>query len=171
MEPRPTIRSETDADRTAIGNVIRSAFAGKPYAAGDEAELVEVLRREGALTVSLVAELNSEIIGQIALSPAATTDGRAGWYALGPVSVLPVHQRRRIGSELVNAGLRSIVALGAEGCILTGDPSYYARFGFVLSPSNVPNGEPPEFFMVKRFGTRMPSGPISFHWAFTTHDR
>jgi putative acetyltransferase len=161
------VRPETSDDRVAIGNVIRAAFAGKPYAAGDEAELVDVLRDAGALTVSLVAELNGAVVGQVALSPATPSDRRAGWYALGPVSVLPELQGRQIGSALVWAGLRSFTALGAEGCILTGDPQYYVRFGFALAPANLPQGEPREFFQVKLLGGQMPTGPIAFHPAFS----
>lgn len=52
------------------------------------------------------------------------------------------------------------------GCILTGNPVYYSRFGFGLSPANTPPGEPPEYFMVKAFGTHLPKGPIYFHEAF-----
>jgi putative acetyltransferase len=160
------IRPERTDDRTAIGGVIRAAFDGKPYAAGDEAELVDALRDKGALTVSLVAELDRRIIGQIALSPARAADGTPGWYALGPVAVLPEYQGEAIGARLVRAGLDCIVGLGAVGCILTGDPAYYVRFGFVLSPANVPPGEPPEFFMTKVFGDRRPTGPIFFDSAF-----
>ena len=163
----PIIRPETADDHAAIGHVTEAAFLGRPYADGDEAEIVEVLRRDGALSVSLVAELSGVVVGHIALSPATPSDASTGWYALGPVSVLPEHQRRGIGVALVNAALHMIVARGAEGCILTGDPGYYARFGFTLSPSNAPPGEPPEYFMVKLLSQgRLPSGPIAFHRAF-----
>ena len=160
------IRSERPYDHAAIGGVIRAAFDGKPYAAGDEAELVDALRDKGALTVSLVAEVDRQVIGQIALSRARAADGTPGWYALGPVAVLPEYQAKAIGARLVQAGLDSIVALGAVGCILTGDPAYYGRFGFVSSPANVPPGEPPEFCMIKLFGDRHPTGPICFDSAF-----
>jgi putative acetyltransferase len=62
--------------------------------------------------------------------------------------------------------MEAISELGARGCILTGDPSYYPRFGFKLSPENAPAGEPAEFFMVKVLRGRLPVGPIRFHEAF-----
>jgi putative acetyltransferase len=71
-----------------------------------------------------------------------------------------------IGSTLVRAGLQQILDLGANGCILTGNPAYYARFGFGVEPSNAPSGEPPEFFMVKLLSDVRPHGPILFHPAF-----
>jgi putative acetyltransferase len=162
----PLIRPERPDDWAAIGFVIRAAFFGKPYAAGDEAELVEALRRKHALVVSLVAELQGTVVGQVALSPAFASDGTARWYALGPVSVLPEYQGRGIGARLVHAGLGAITKLGANGCILTGDPAYYARFGFALAPSNAPAEEPPEFFMIKVLEGQRPRGPICFDSAF-----
>jgi len=163
-----TIRPECQDDHHAIGHVIRAAFSGKAYDDGDETELVEALRRESALSVSLVAELEGTVIGQVAFSPARASDGSLGWYALGPVAVLPAHQRTGIGCKLVLAGLQAIIELGANGCILVGDPAYYTRFGFRLSPSNAPDVEPTEFFMVKLLGHQQPAGPIHFHRTFNS---
>ena len=161
------IRPEHEGDFAAIGAIIRAAFHGKPYAAGDEAELVETLRWENALTLSLVAELAGTVLGQIAFSPARMADGTQQWYALGPAAVLPACQGQGIGARLVRAGLHKVSELGGDGCILTGDPAYYVRFGFEHSPENAPVGESAEHFMIKRLGHRQPVGPIAFHPAFT----
>ncbi len=161
-----TIRPELPDDHAVIGDIIVAAFHGMPYAAGDEAQLVGALRSQNALSVSLVAEWQGVLIGQIALSPARPADGTQDWYALGPVAVVPEHQRSGVGSQLVRAGLHAIAAMGARGCILTGNPAYYVRFGFELSPANVPEGEPAEFFMLKLLGEHRPAGPIAFHPAF-----
>ena len=168
MNSSLTIRAESERDHVVVGNIIRAAFEGKPYAAGDEAELVEALRAVGDLSVSLVAELNGVVVGQIALSPAQPSDGSSHWYALGPVAVLPSHQGARIGSQLVLASLQVITELGANGCILEGDPAYYVRFGFELSPSNAPAPESSRFFMAKVLRGQLPNGPIAFHPAFNT---
>ena len=162
------IRAERPGDSKAIGEVIASAFHEMPYADGDEAQLVEALRARGALPVSLVAELDGTIVGQVAFSPARAPAGAPGWYALGPVAVLPAFHGRGIGSTLVRSGLEAISEIGAIGCILTGDPAYYRRFGFVRSPESAPPGEPPEFFMVKLLRGQLPAGVIHFHEAFTS---
>jgi len=160
------IRRERPSDVDAIRRVIESAFSGMPYADGDEAELVKILRAENVLSVSLVAERDRAIVGQIAFSPARTSGGAGDWYALGPVAVLPAHQVRGIGSALVRAGLQAVFELGASGCILTGNPTYYSRFGFSVSRDSAPPGEPAEFFMVKVLRGALPDGPIRFHDAF-----
>jgi putative acetyltransferase len=166
MKASIRIRPERPGDAAAIGEVVTAAFLGRPYAEGDEAELVEKLRALGALSVSLVAELDGAIVGQVALSPARAPDGAAAWYGLGPVAVLPAHQLRGIGSALVRAGLDAIAARGASGCILVGSPAYYSRFGFVLAPALCPPGQPAEYFQVKLLGGPLPAGPIRFHEAF-----
>ena len=160
------IRPERPADIDAIGELVASAFLGMPYADGDEADLVEALRAQGALSVSLVAQSEGAVVGHIAFSPARASDGMPGWYALGPVAVLPARQRAGIGSKLVRAGLEAISGLGAVGCILTGNPDYYTRFGFVPAPQSAPPGEPSEFFMVKLLRGELPVGSIHFHDAF-----
>ncbi len=166
MTSEVEIRPERSGDIDAIGELITSAFFGKPYADGDEAGVVEVLRAQNALSISLVAVLDGTIVGQIAFSPALASGGVPGWYALGPVAVLPSRQGAGIGSMLVRTGLEAISELGAMGCILTGDSAFYSRFGFELAPESAPPGEPAEFFMVKLLRGQPPVGPIHFHEAF-----
>jgi putative acetyltransferase len=161
-----TIRPERASDSAAITSVIEAAFLGVPYAEGDEAELVTELRRVGALSVSLVAEVNNAVVGHIAFSPARPSDGAPSWYGLGPLAVLPTHQNAGIGSALLCKGLDALADLGAHGCILVGYPQIYSRCGFEQAPGNAPSDEPPEFFMLKLFEGRAPTGPIYFHEAF-----
>lgn len=108
------VRPERISDVESIGQVVESAFSGIPYADGDEAELVEGLRSQNALSVSLVAEHEGAIVGQVAFSPARTSGAAPGWYGLGPVAVLPSHQGDGIGSALVRTGLEAIFQLGVH---------------------------------------------------------
>jgi putative acetyltransferase len=106
------------------------------------------------------------VVGHIAFSPVTVSDGTRDWYGLGPVSVLPEHQRRGIGKALIYEGLSSLRALGACGCALVGDPGYYARFGFRNSPGLVYEGVPQEVFLVMPLGGKVPGGVVVFHDAF-----
>ena len=161
------IRAEAPGDAAPIHNIIEAAFAGKPYADGDEQDLVDVLREVGALTLSLVAEVDGEIVGHIGFSPASPTATGQTWFALGPVAVKPELQGTGIGTLLIEHGLDLLRERHADGCILTGDPAYYRRFGFSLSPKHSPESEPEAYFMVKRLGASdLPEGPIHFHDAF-----
>jgi len=164
--PRPEIRSEDVSDFEVIHAITEVAFREMPYADGDEQDVVDRLRAANALTCSLVAVVENEVVGHIAFSPAIAGDNSHPWFALGPVSVLPGFQRRGIGSTLIVNGLAEIEDLGALGCILTGSPEYYRRFGFALSPENVPPNEPEEFFMLKLLKATRAVGSFRFHKAF-----
>jgi putative acetyltransferase len=166
MTENMIIHPETPADFAAIYDITKRAFAPMPYAGGDEQDLIDALRAGGALTLSLVGELDSDVVGHIAFSPATSDDGAMGWYALGPVSVEPRLQKQGVGGALIKAGLARLVDLGAAGCILTGNPLYYIRFGFKLCPELAPEREPAQFFMAIELGGVLPSARFAFHPLF-----
>jgi putative acetyltransferase len=160
------VRAEQPGDEPAIYDVTRRAFEGLPYADGTEQDIVNALRRHGALAVSLVAEHEGRIVGHVAFSPAVTGDGSLDWYTLGPVSVEPALQRQGIGKALVRRGLSHLHELHAAGCIVLGDVGYYSQFGFVPTPAHAPAGVPAEHFMVLRLNGPLPTGRLDFHRDF-----
>jgi putative acetyltransferase len=161
-----TIRSETPADIDAITEVTAAAFAALAISQHTEQYVIRALREAGALAVSLVAEVEGRVVGHVAFSPVGISDGTRGWYGLGPVSVLPEHQRRGIGRTLIERGLALLHERGGKGCALVGDPGYYARFGFRNVPGLVHEGVPPEVFLVLPFTDAVPRGSVVFHDAF-----
>lgn len=161
-----TLRHETVADVEAIREVTIAAFKDHPISNQTEHHIVDALRRAGALTVSLVAEIDGRVVGHIAFSPVTMSDGSREWYGLGPVSVIPILQRQGVGSALIREGLASLRRLGASGCALVGDPDYYGRFGFENYPQLIHDGVPQEVFLLLPFGTEVPSGRVQFHPAF-----
>ncbi|MFM8374933.1 MAG: GNAT family N-acetyltransferase [Phenylobacterium sp.] len=164
--PSIRIRSEEEPDFPAIHDLTRRAFAPMPFSAGDEPDLIDALRRLGALELSLVAELDGAVVGHVAISPAAHESGAGGWFALGPISVEPALQRCGAGGALIAEVRRWLSDHGAHGCILTGDPRYYPRHGFQPAPGHAPEAEPAGFFMVLPLAGDIPAGRFRFHPAF-----
>lgn len=160
------IRPERSSDHAVIYALTQRAFAPMPFAAGNEQDLVDALRNAGALSLSLVAERDGEILGHVALSPAAHDSGEEGWFGLGPISVEPAHQRSGIGAALIAEAKTWLRARAAHGCILVGDPGYYSRHGFHAAPEHVPIDEPAVYFMAAPLAGRIPPGRFSFHPAF-----
>ena len=160
------IRKETQSDIEAITQVTIAAFKTLPISNHTEQFIIKALRAAGALTLSLVAEINDRVVGHIAFSPVTISDGSIGWYGLGPVSVLPEYQKQGIGKSLINKGLSMLKALDGQGCTLVGDPNYYKRFGFRNIPDLVHEGIPQEVFLVLPFGERIPKGIVVFHEGF-----
>lgn len=160
------IRPESQADRQIIGEITRQAFASHPHSNQTEHFIIEALRQAKALTISLVAEYSGRVVGHIAFSPAAISDGSIGWYILGPISVVPALQGRGIGRQLIENGLSQLKELGASGCILVGDPLFYNRFGFIHPSALVMQDVPTEYLLAQSFGSNCPQGEVEHHVAF-----
>lgn len=160
------VRRERPGDEQAIYSLTEAAFREMKFSDGDEQDLVNRLRDDGDLTVSFVAETGGTIIGHIAFSPVTIVGGASDWYGLGPVSVEPARQGEGIGSILVNTGLDELRARNAGGCVLLGDPAYYARFGFRHDPRLAYPGPLPEYFQFLLLNGAMPSGEVRYAPAF-----
>jgi putative acetyltransferase len=164
------IRDECPADICAIHELTSLAFQNHPFSQHTEQCIIDALRATGALTISLVADLDGQVVGHIAFSPVTITDGSKDWYGLGPISVTPEKQRQGIGSMLMRAGLDRLKVMGGKGCALVGDPAYYSRFGFKNLPELVYEGIPQEFFLILSLESlpkaKMPHGIVAFHEAF-----
>jgi len=160
------IRDEAAGDVGVITEVTAAAFADLEISDQTEPFIVEALRAAGALTLSLVAEVDGRVVGHIAFSPLSLSDGTGDWYGLGPVSVLPELQRQGIGKALIREGLARLRALGARGCCLVGHPEYYRKFHFENVPGLACQGVPPEVFFSLSFDGHLPQGEVQFHEGF-----
>ncbi|MEN5053058.1 N-acetyltransferase [Brevundimonas naejangsanensis] len=159
------LRPETKTDRAAIRALTAAAFDGHPHSDGSEPRIIDALREADALTLSLVAEVDGQVVGHAAFSP-VQWPGEGDWFGLGPVSVAPDRQNQGIGRQLIEAGLADLRRGCARGCVVMGDPAYYSRFGFVQDPRLTYPGPPPEYFMALGFGLIEGSGHVRYHPAF-----
>lgn len=166
MNPNIVIRKERDTDINAISEVTVAAFKTLEISNHTEQFIIKALRASGALTISLVAENDGQVVGHIAFSPITISDGTRNWYGLGPVSVLPEYHRQGIGKALINEGLSRLKAMNAQGCCLVGHPDYYIKFGFTNIPELVHEGVPPEVFFALPFDRKIPQGKVAFHEGF-----
>lgn len=166
MNSNVIIRNETDADVDAISAVAVAAFKTLEVSNQTEQFIIEALRSSKALSVSLVAEVDGRVVGQIAFSPVTVSDGTKEWYGLGPVSVHPKFQRKGIGKALIREGLSRLNNLKAKGCCLVGHPEYYHQFGFKNVAGLIYEGVLPEFFFVLSLGANIPQGHVLFHEGF-----
>jgi putative acetyltransferase len=160
------IRPEIPSDEKAISELITAAFLEAEHSGGNEARIVDALRKAGSLSVSLVATENGEIVGHVAFSPVTIDDRSDGWFGLGPVAVVPDRQGEGVGSALIEAGLAELRAAGSKGCVVLGEPAYYSRFGFAADPYLWLAGVPPEYFQALKFEEQPCGGEVKYHAAF-----
>jgi putative acetyltransferase len=141
------IREERPEDAAAIRLVHDEAFGGDA-----EGRIVDALRRNGGLTLSLVATIDGTVVGHVAFSPVHAGTGVTG-SGLAPVAVRPGHQRRGVGSGLIQAGLVRLSA-STPFIVVLGHPEYYPRFGFEPASRHGMRCEwnvPDDTFMVRVF--------------------
>jgi putative acetyltransferase len=139
------VREEQPGDRAQVRNVNEAAFGRS-----DEANLIDSLRLEGVVLLSLVAEVDGRIAGHILWSrmTVETAEGSVAAVALAPMAVLPEHQGRGIGSELVRRGLDRLRDRRERIVIVLGHERYYSRFGFSTGKArHLASPFPPEAFM------------------------
>jgi len=113
-----------------------------------------------------VAVVDGKIVGHVALSPVAISDGSTGWYGLGPVAVMRSHQNRGIGRALVHEAILKLNQQRAAGCVVLGEPAYYGRFKFVAEPLLVLEGVPPGYFQALLLAGPLARGTVAYHPAF-----
>jgi putative acetyltransferase len=126
------IRRETLGDRPTVDAVTSAAF-GQPRSGQPppETELIQALRRDAAWIeqLSLVAVRDERIVGHVVCTRGWVSDLAA--LGLGPISVLPTHQRQGTGHALMQAIIAAADATGEPLIALLGDPRFSRRFGFV----------------------------------------
>jgi len=161
-----TIREERPGDEAAIRAMTERAFAGHPYSDGEEANVIDRLRADGDLVLSLVVTEGEAIIGQATYSAAKLSNGEEGWMVIGPIAVDPSQQGRGIGRALMDAGEAAMKRRGAKGITVLGDPALYAKFGYKRYTPIRLEGELGEYLHVKSFGAAIPVATISYEPAF-----
>jgi putative acetyltransferase len=131
--PSWSIRPEQPVDIDQIHELHREAFRGPA-----EAELVDAIRAGAGFVpeLSLVAVaaddsvLGHILISRIGFEPERGESDDSSALALAPLSVLPPHQARGIGSALVREAL-AVADLRDESLVaVLGGQSFYEDFGF-----------------------------------------
>lgn len=139
------IRPEETADYQAIRRIHVAAFP-TPV----EADLVERLRADGDLVLSLVAVMDGKVIGHVALSRMSAPFRALG---LAPVAVDAGERRRGIGELLIRDALNRARQGDWDAIFVLGDPAYYQRFGF--------NGQAAEGFASPYAGPYLMALPLA----------
>jgi len=149
------IRKSTESERSEILDIHNHAF-GKDK--GPEiAQLVhDLFDDETAMPqLSLVAVENDTIVGHVLFTKVVVTGSEQSPSAqiLAPLAILPDMQKKGIGEQLINEGLRLLKEAGTELVFVLGHPTYYPRCGFI--PAGAQGFDAPYPILEKNAGAWM----------------
>lgn len=155
-----SLRAATPADEDAIEILTLVSYFQVEGSRQDEHAAIAALRRDGALSLSLVAEHEGYVVGHLAVSPLELSDGSLDWYVIGPLAVGPGHRRQGIATALLQAALVELEGRRAAGCVVFAQaPGWvasplFARLGFAPEPGlTAAEGG---MLLARLFGDRMP---------------
>jgi putative acetyltransferase len=144
------VRPESAADHQAIRSVNDEAFGEQI-----EGRLVDAIRTSDRFVpeLSLVAESEGQTVGHVISSYVDVEPGARRVLQVGPLAVLPSHQRRGIGSALMRETIRIAEGRAEPLLLIEGDPKYYERFGFTRADAvgiePPPEARAPQYFMIR----------------------
>ncbi|RDU25184.1 GNAT family N-acetyltransferase [Anaerosacchariphilus polymeriproducens] len=176
------LRLETENDYKETEHVTREAFWNVYRPGCNEHLILHRLRKSSTFIKDLdyVVEEKGIIIGNIIYTKMIKEGNICeNIIAFGPVSVLPKFQNQGIGSLLITKTLQRSKDLGFKAVLITGNPKYYKKFGFISASKysiHLPNfsiDDEAVFFMVKELedGYLMKhSGTYSFDTNFDSSD-
>ena len=156
MKANIIVRQTTEADYSAVYDLIKTAFETAEHKARTEQDYAVDLRNGmGYLPeLDLVAEVDGKLAGHIMFTKTYVTlpDGsKHDTLMVAPLSVLIEYRKMGIGSALMKEGFRIAERMDYTTAFLLGDPDYYRRFGYKLTQLYGIHHEsfPAEYLMAK----------------------
>jgi putative acetyltransferase len=160
----PLFRLEEQADIQPIREILEASFPGF-----GEADLVDNLRRDGDLVLSIVAEDEGIVIGSVCFSRLWIEGGEKAFpaVALAPLAVYPEYQQQGVATRMVREAHACLAAMGETLSIVLGEPSYYSRFGYSHHrAANFTSDYQSPYLMGLSFGAAPSEGRLIYPRAF-----
>jgi putative acetyltransferase len=144
------VRAETPHDHDTIRRIVDEAFGDTITSA-----IVDAVRASDRFVpeLSLIAVSEGQALGHVISSYVDLVPVTRRVLQVGPLAVVPSHQRQGIGSALMHETIRLADERGEPVLLIEGNPAYYERFGFVRADEHgiemPPESHGPQFFMLR----------------------
>jgi putative acetyltransferase len=152
------VRAETPDDHDTIRQIVDEAF-------GDTitSKIVDGIRASDRFVpeLSLLAESEGQSLGHVISSYVDVVPGTRRVLQVGPLAVVPSHQRQGIGTALMGETIRIADGRAEPLLLIEGSPTYYGRFGFTRADAvgiePPPEAQGPQYFMIRALGAYDPT--------------
>jgi putative acetyltransferase len=152
------VRAETHDDRDTIRRIVDEAFGDT-----QTSRIVDGIWASDRFVpeLSLVAESEGQSVGHVISSYVDLVPGTRRVLQVGPLAVVPSHQRQGIGTALMEETVRVADERGEPLLLIEGSPKYYGRFGFTRADEHgiemPPESHGPQFFMIRMLAAYDPT--------------
>jgi putative acetyltransferase len=152
------VRAETPGDHDDIRRIVDEAFGDTITSA-----IVDGIRASDRFVpqLSLLAVSEGRPVGHVISSYIDLVPGTSRVLQVGPLAVVPSHQRQGFGTALMHETVRIADEQGEPMLLIEGDPKYYGRFGFTRADAvgiePPPEARGPQFFMIRPLGAYDPT--------------
>jgi putative acetyltransferase len=152
------VRAETPDDHDDIRRIVDEAFGDTITSA-----IVDGIRASDRFVpqLSLLAVSEGRPVGHVISSYIDLVPGTSRVLQVGPLAVVPSHQRQGFGTALMHETVRIADEQGEPMLLIEGDPKYYGRFGFTRADAvgiePPPEARGPQFFMIRPLGAYDPT--------------
>jgi len=152
------VRPETPADHATIRRIVDEAFGDT-----DTSKIVDAIRASDRFVpeLSLVALSEGEALGHVMSSYVDLVPVNRRVLQVGPLAVVPSHQRQGVGSALMHETIRIADEMGEPLLLIEGSDVYYGRFGFTRADEHgiemPPESRAPKFFQIRPLGAYDPT--------------
>jgi putative acetyltransferase len=152
------VRAETPDDHDTIRKIVDEAFDDTITS-----KIVDAIRASDRFVpeLSLVAVSEGQSLGHVISSYVDVVPGTSRVLQVGPLAVVPLHQRQGIGTALMQETIRIANELGEPLLLIEGSPKYYGRFGFTRADAvgiePPPEAHGPQYFMIRPLGAYDPT--------------
>ena len=144
------VRAETPDDHDTIRRIVDEAFGDRITS-----KIVDGIRASDRVVpeLSLVAVSERQSLGHVISSYVDVVPGTSRVLQVGPLAVVPLHQRQGMGTALMQETIRIADELGEPLLLIEGSPKYYGRFGFTRADAvgiePPPEAHGPQYFMIR----------------------
>lgn len=144
------VRAETPDDHDTIRRIVDEAFGDTITSA-----IVDGIRASDRFVpeLSLVAVSEGQSLGHVISSYVDLVPVTRRVLQVGPLAVVPSHQRQGIGTALMEETIHLADERDEPLLLIEGNPAYYGRFGFTRADAHgiemPPESHGPQYFMLR----------------------